>query len=159
MSVDGNGRPSWLAGINHVGVTVESLDDALAFYKDVFGLEPVLVTEAAGPEVAAMFQVPEADFRVAFLPVGDSVWELVEYRTAERVSHRPRHDEIGGMHVAFEVADMDAALAHLARHGVEVPAAPLDIPEGPTAGARIAYVRDPNGVQIELLQPPPAAER
>jgi catechol 2,3-dioxygenase-like lactoylglutathione lyase family enzyme len=145
----------WLSGINHVGVTVASLEDALAFYKDVFGLEPVLVTDASGPEVAAMFQVPGADFRVAFLPVGESVWELIEYRTPGRET-RPRHDEIGGMHVCFEVSDMDAALAHLARHGVAVPEKPLEIPEGPTAGARIAYVRDPNGVQIELLQPPPA---
>lgn len=156
MPEDAPTLPPWLTGINHVGVTVADLDEALAFYKEAFGLEPVLVTEAAGPEVAAMFQVPAADFRVAFLPLGNSVWELVEYRTDESAPHRPRHDEIGGMHVSFEVADMDAALAHLARCGVEVPDAPLDIPEGPTAGARIAYVRDPWGVQIELLQPPPA---
>jgi catechol 2,3-dioxygenase-like lactoylglutathione lyase family enzyme len=155
MSAEPNGRPSWLTGIDHVGVTVADLDEALAFYRDVFGLEPALVTEAAGPEVATMFQVPAADFRVAFLPIGSSMWELVEYRT-EPVTHRPRHDEIGGMHACFEVSDMDAALADLARHGVEVPSAPLEIPEGPTAGARIAYVRDPYGVQIELLQPPPA---
>lgn len=156
MAEDSNTLPGWLTGVNHVGVTVADLDAALAFYKDAFGLEPVLVTEAAGPEVAAMFQVPEADFRVAFLPIGNTVWELVEYRTADRPVHRPRHDEIGGMHVSLEVSDMDAALAALARHGVAVPERPLDIPEGPTAGARIAYVRDPWGVQIELLQPPPA---
>jgi catechol 2,3-dioxygenase-like lactoylglutathione lyase family enzyme len=143
----------WLNGINHVGVTVASLDDALAFYKDVFGLEPVLVTDASGPEVAATFQVPDADFRVAFLPVGSSVWELVEYRKAGRAT-QPRHDDIAGMHVCFEVSDLDAALAHLARHGVAVPDAPLEITEGPTAGARIAFVHDPYGVQIELLQPP-----
>jgi catechol 2,3-dioxygenase-like lactoylglutathione lyase family enzyme len=147
---------TWLSGINHVGVTVASLDDSLAFYRDVFGLEPVLVTDASGPEVAATFQVPGADFRVAFLPVGASVWELVEYRTPGRAT-RPRHDEIGGMHACFEVSDMEAALARLAEHGVEVPDAPLEIAEGPTAGARIAYVRDPDGVQIELLQPPAGA--
>ena len=147
-------QASWLSGVNHVGVTVGSLDDALAFYRDAFGLEPALVTEASGPEVAATFQVPDADFRVAFLPVGNTVWELVEYRTPGRAT-RPRHDEIGGMHACFEVSDLDAALAHLERLGVVVPSAPLEIAEGPTAGARIAYLRDPNGVQIELLQPPP----
>ena len=145
----------WLTGINHVGVTVGDLDEALAFYKDVFGLEPMLVTEASGADVAATFQVPGADFRVAFLPVGASVWELVEY-AAPRRTLDPRHDDVAGMHVCFEVSDMDAALAHLARYGVAVPDAPLEITDGPTAGARIAYVRDPYGAQIELLQPPAA---
>ena len=144
---------SWLTGVNHVGVTVANLDSALAFYKDAFGLEPALVTEASGADVAATFQVPGADFKVAFLPVGNTVWELVEYRTPGRAT-RPRHDEIGGMHACLEVSDLDAALERLAAHGVEVPGAPLEIVDGPTAGARIAYVRDPNGVQIELLQPP-----
>jgi len=111
------------------------------------------VTEASGADVAATFQVPGADFKVAFLPVGNTVWELVEYRTPGRAT-RPRHDEIGGMHACLEVSDLDAALERLAAHGVEVPGAPLEIVDGPTAGARIAYVRDPNGVQIELLQPP-----
>jgi catechol 2,3-dioxygenase-like lactoylglutathione lyase family enzyme len=148
-------RARWLNGVNHVGVTVASLDESLAFYKDVFGLEPALVTEAAGEPVAEMFQVPGADFKVAFLPIGNTVWELLEYRTPGTAT-RPRHDEIGGMHACLEVSDIDAALARLAEHGVAVPPAALEIPEGPTAGTKIAYVRDPNGVQLELLQPPPS---
>jgi catechol 2,3-dioxygenase-like lactoylglutathione lyase family enzyme len=145
---------SWLRGVNHVGVTVVNLDDALAFYRDVFGLEPALVTEAGGPPIAEMFQVPGADFKVAFLPIGNTVWELVQYKTPGAKT-KPRHDEIGGMHACLEVSNMDEALQALEEHGGDVPDAPLDIPEGPMTGARIAYVRDPNGVQLELLQPAP----
>ena len=145
---------SWLRGVNHVGVTVANLDDALAFYRDVFGLEPALVTEAGGPPIEEMFQVPGADFKVAFLPIGNTVWELVQYKTPGART-KPRHDDIGGMHACLEVSNMDEALQVLKEHGVEVPHAPLDIPEGPMTGARIAYVRDPNGVQLELLQPAP----
>jgi catechol 2,3-dioxygenase-like lactoylglutathione lyase family enzyme len=147
-------RAPWLRGVNHVGVTVRSLDDALDFYHEVFGLEPALVTEAAGPPIAEMFQVPDAAFRVAFMPIGNTVWELVEYRTPGRTT-RPNHNDVGGMHACLEVSDILAAFARLAEHGVAVPDAPLEIPEGPMAGAKVAYVRDPNGVQLELLEPPP----
>lgn len=147
-------RASWLNGVNHVGVTVANLDEALTFYREVFGLEPVFATEASGPPVAEMFQVPDAEFKVAFLPIGNTVWELVEYRAPGNAT-QPRHNDIGGMHACLEVSDMRAACERLAEHGVAVPNEPLEIPEGPMAGAKIAYVRDPNGVQLELLQPPP----
>ena len=53
------------------------------------------------------------------------------------------------------MSDIHAAFTRLAEHGVSVPDAPLEISEGPMAGAKIAYLRDPNGVQLELLEPPP----
>jgi len=113
----------------------------------------MLVTEAGGPAIAEMFQVPGADFRVAFLPIGNTVWELVEYRTAGRAT-RPSHNEIGAMHACLEVSDIRQALERLASRGVAVPDEPIEIPEGPMTGSKLAYVRDPNGVQLELLEPP-----
>jgi hypothetical protein len=77
-----------------------------------------------------MFQVPGAEFKVAFLPIGNTVWELVEYRTPGRAAH-PNHNDIGGMHACLEVSDIGEALGRLASHGVAVPDAPLEIPEGP----------------------------
>jgi catechol 2,3-dioxygenase-like lactoylglutathione lyase family enzyme len=146
-------RAVWLRGVNHVGATVASLDDALDFYREVFGLEPALITEVAGPPVAEMFQVRDADFKVAFLPVGNTVLELIEYRTPGRAAHL-NHNDIGGMHACLEVSEIREAMAALEDHGVAVPPEPLEIPEGPMAGAKIAFVRDPNGLQLELLQPP-----
>jgi catechol 2,3-dioxygenase-like lactoylglutathione lyase family enzyme len=147
-------RAAWLNGVNHVGITVHDLDDALGFYRTAFGLEPVLVDEVSGPPVGEMFQVPGAHFRVAFLPVGNTVWELVEYTSPVGERTRPNHNDIGGMHACLEVADIVQAMRQLSEAGVEVPDDPLEIPAGPLAGAKLVYVRDPNGVQLEVLELP-----
>jgi catechol 2,3-dioxygenase-like lactoylglutathione lyase family enzyme len=52
---------------------------------------------------------------------------------------------------------MDAAHAHaLACGATAVSERPIEVAAGPRAGTRLAYVRDPDGVTIELVQTPPA---
>ena len=53
--------------LDHIGIAVKSLDDALPFWRDVLGLKE------AGIEV-----VEEQKVRVAFLPVGDTEVELLD---------------------------------------------------------------------------------
>jgi catechol 2,3-dioxygenase-like lactoylglutathione lyase family enzyme len=59
--------------------------------------------------------------------------------------------------VCLRVDDMDVAHAHAVACGARpVSEQPIDVAEGPRAGARLAYVRGPDGVTIELVQDPPA---
>ena len=53
--------------LDHIGIAVKDLDEALPFWRDVMGLEP------AGTEI-----VQEQQVKVAFLPVGDTEIELLE---------------------------------------------------------------------------------
>jgi lactoylglutathione lyase len=59
----------------------------------------------------------------------------------------------GAGHIGIEVPDLDAALAQLAALGVE-PEGPPSHPAGRTDLGKVAFVRDPDGVRVELLQGP-----
>ncbi len=63
----------------------------------------------------------------------------------------------GYNHIALACSDLDGTLAALAEHGIE-PEKPPYRPGGRTTGSRIAFVRDPDGYRIELIERPDLAE-
>ena len=147
-----------LRGVHHAGVTVSNLDRALAFYRDVLGLEVFVQAERRNETIGAIVGYPGAALKLAFVGVpGDSARiELLEYL-------EPRGDGGDGEtyrpatgHVCFRVDDIDALYAQIADAGYAPRSpAPVSITEGPNAGARAFYVRDPDGYTVELFQPPP----
>jgi catechol 2,3-dioxygenase-like lactoylglutathione lyase family enzyme len=138
-----------LRGVRHVGYTVPDLDLALGFFTASLG--GALVYRApqrfptTGPD-----NVDTALVRLG--PVTN-----VELRAAGDSSARlPRNSDVGGHHLAFYVADLDAAAAFLRTvPGVEVMGEPQLIAEGgPIDGARWVYFRSPWGLQLEALSLP-----
>jgi methylmalonyl-CoA/ethylmalonyl-CoA epimerase len=129
--------------IAHVAVVVEDLQTALAFWRDALGL-PLARTEHNETEQVA----------IAFLPVGESEIELLEPTEAESGIGRYLAKRGQGMHhVCVEVDDIEATLARLTAHGVEL------INETPRVrddGTRYAFVhpRSASGVLVELYQKP-----
>jgi lactoylglutathione lyase len=61
----------------------------------------------------------------------------------------------GYNHIALAVDDLDAALEQLADDGIE-PEKPPYRPGGRTEGHRIAFIRDPDGYRIEIIEAQPA---
>ena len=127
--------------INHIGIAVTSIDQALKFYADVLGLE------IKGREV-----IEEQKTKTAILPVGESKIELLESTAPD--SPIARHIEKFGEglhHIALEVTDIENALKKLSEQGV-----PL-IDEKSRKGVestRIAFLH-PKGtgrVLLELVQ-------
>jgi hypothetical protein len=53
------------------------------------------------------------------------------------------------------VDDLPALYQHLSAQGVAFVSSPVQIDAGPNAGGYGVYLRDPNGILIELFQPPP----
>ena len=89
---------------------------------------------------------------IVFVQAGSTTIELI----GEDVAPAPDADEParrqGWHHLAFEVADVDAAFAELTARGVPVHSPPESFPpEAPTM--RIAFLRDPDGNLLELVQP------
>jgi lactoylglutathione lyase/methylmalonyl-CoA/ethylmalonyl-CoA epimerase len=127
--------------INHLGIAVRSIDDALKFYADALGLT------LTGQEV-----VEEQGVRVAFLPVGPSRIELLEAidETSPVAKFIAKRGE-GIHHICLEVEDIEAKLRELKAAGVRL------IDEAPRAGAgghKIAFVHpaSAHGVLIELTE-------
>ncbi|MBA2260384.1 MAG: VOC family protein, partial [Acidobacteria bacterium] len=91
------------ATLDHVGIAVSSLADALAFYRDTLGLE-----------VEAPEEIASQGVRVHFIAAGESTLELLEATSADSPVARFLSKRGPGMHhVALRVDDIVAALADL----------------------------------------------
>ena len=136
--------------VDHIGIAVESLEMALAFYRDALGLEVDAPEEIASQRVRARFLHPAEGGEGA----GGVTLELLE-ATAEDspVAKFVAKRGPGIHHVALRVPDIVAALAELKARGVRL------IDETPRAGAHgalIAFLHpsSTHGVLVELKQAP-----
>lgn len=127
--------------LDHIGIAVENLEQSVAFYRDVLGLE------LHGTET-----VEEQKVKVAFFPVGDTEIELLESTDPDGpIAKFIAAKGQGVQHLAFRVKDIEATLADLKARGMRL------IDEKPrygAGGAKIAFLhpKATNGVLVELCQ-------
>jgi methylmalonyl-CoA/ethylmalonyl-CoA epimerase len=132
-----------LLNLDHVGIAVTNLDEALGGYKERYGAEPLYreVVEAQGVEEA-------------MLPVGGSFVQLLQpLRPDSPVGRFLEKRGEGLHHIAFMVASIEIALDHLRDEGARL----IDEEARPGGrGARIAFVHpaDLGGTLIELVELP-----
>lgn len=130
--------------LDHLGIAVDDLSKALAFFRDVLGLT-----------VNASEDVTSQRVRAHFLHAGDPALELLEATAPDSPIARYLEKRGPGMHhVAFRVDDIEAALAKLKGHGVRL----IDEKPRPGAeGALVAFVHPSaaHGVLVELKQARP----
>jgi catechol 2,3-dioxygenase-like lactoylglutathione lyase family enzyme len=124
----------------------------------VLGFELSHRTEHTGDLASKVTGVAGAKLTLAVLKAPGHKIELLEYDAPADRTHikpQPRPCDVGSVHVAFMVDDLDAALERIAGSGWQAAGTPQTLPSGPNAGKRVIYVRDPDGTTIELMQPPP----
>jgi methylmalonyl-CoA/ethylmalonyl-CoA epimerase len=131
-----------LGRIDHVGIAVEDLEGAIALYEGTFGM-PLAHRET----------VEEQGVEAALLDVGDGHVELLRPLGPETPVGKFVAKRGGGLHhVAYAVADIDAALAELRDRGIEL------IDSEPRIGirsSRVAFIhpRSTGNVLTELVEP------
>jgi catechol 2,3-dioxygenase-like lactoylglutathione lyase family enzyme len=158
------GAPFRIESTDHTGITVSSLDDALSFWSDVMGFEhlytwdferSVFLEELVGVNAAAV--------RIAMVRGPGHLIELLEYRSPnDRQVMKPRSCDVGSVHVAFRVKNLDALLVRIAAMGWSALSQVQTVESGERTGLRLVYVRGPDGVTVEFLEypeNPPAATR
>jgi len=131
-------------GVDHVGVAVKNLDEAIALYRDVLGFR-----------LEAVPILTERKVKVAFLSTGgETNIELLEpiggnSPVAKFLESRGE----GIQHVAVRVKDIEAILAEFKRKGVVLVD---DKPRAGAEGAKIAFVhpKSTKGVLLELVERP-----
>ena len=141
---------------DHTGITVSNLERSLAFWRDVLGFEFSHTAHQKGELAEEITGVKGAELKLAVLktPGGHKI-ELLEYLApADRKRAPLRPCDIGFMHVALLVEDLNAALDRIAVSGWKTAGQPQILTKGPNAGKRVVYVRDPDGTTIELMQVP-----
>ena len=133
-----------ITAIDHVGIAVPDLDEALAFYADTFGFP--LVHEEVNEDQGV---------REAMVAVGDSgtCLQLLAPLTPESTIGRFLDRSGPGLQqLAYRVTSIDEAMAVLRERGLRLL---YDEPRRGTAGSRINFVhpKDAGGVLIELVEP------
>ena len=126
--------------INHIGIAVANIDEALKFWRDAMGIELNHIEE-----------VPSQKAKVAFLPVGESEVELVN-PTEEGTGVAKFLAERGGgiHHLCIEVDDIVGMLANLKEKGVRL----IDEEPKVLPGRKMAFIhpKATGGVLVELYE-------
>jgi catechol 2,3-dioxygenase-like lactoylglutathione lyase family enzyme len=148
--------PFRIIAADHTGITVANLERSLAFWRDVLGFELSHTAHQTGEMAKEITGVADAEINLAVVkaPGGHKI-ELLEYLAPpdrKRIDSRPC--DIGSVHVALLVDDLDVVLKTIAASGWRAAGAPQTLTSGPNAGKRVVYVRDPDGTTIEFMQPP-----
>lgn len=132
---------SLMRRIDHIGIAVQDLETALAPY-----------VEGLGMEVDHVEEVPTERVRIAMLPIGETMLELLEPQDPESAIAKFIERKGQGIHhIALAVDDVEASLESLKAAGVRL------IDERPRPGAggthvAFAHPKGFNGVLVELVE-------
>ena len=139
---------------DHTGITVSNLERSLSFWRDGLGFEFSHAAHQRGEMAEQITGVKGAEIKLAVLktPGGHKI-ELLEYiAPMDRKRANVQPCDVGSVHVALLVDDLEAALDRIAASGWKAAGNPQTLMKGPNAGKRVVYVRDPDGTTIELMQ-------
>ena len=127
--------------VDHIGIVVKDLDQAVRLYRDAFGIEPDMVYESS-----------QAKARIAFFPVGQVKIELLQPLDANSVTAKFLEKKGEGFHhIAYRVKDVDESLGILEERGIKlVDQKSRKVRENERVG--FLHPKSTNNVLIELIQ-------
>lgn len=150
-----------IIGAEHTSYTVRDLESAKIFYCDILGFE----IAHARPEITNQYYrdvigFPDGVTSDLYLkiPGTDHRLELIQYRHPVGVQQDTTPNNPGSSHIAYIVDDLQALYKRLKAVDsvkIEFISEPVYLDEGPNKGGWALYMKDPNGIIIEMFQAPP----
>lgn len=123
--------------IHHIAVSVKNLNKSVNFYKNIFGFS-----------VAKKFERKDLKGKAAFIKLKNIILELWQFeRKIINKNSLNNLSVIGLKHIAFGVADIAKEYKRIKLKGVKI-----SKPEPGASGAKYCFLRDPNGIPIELYE-------
>ena len=150
----------YYTGLDHVGFAVNDLDQSVEWYSMFLGEPPILRKTWDVEYVSRIVGYPRVKMEGAFwrLP-GGTVLELLQYLYPEPGHVDMETYNVGNAHLCLVVDDLAADFERLRNHVEFRDPAPVEIPWGPYTGGMACYLRDPDGISIELMQLPAGGPR
>jgi catechol 2,3-dioxygenase-like lactoylglutathione lyase family enzyme len=139
--------------IGHTGITVSDLDRSMRFYRDLLGFEVSAPVQVSGPLFDQVTGVPGCVIDVAFARGLGQIVELLCYQApAGRRTSTLRSCDPGFWHVCLKVSNIEQVVRDIRAAGFEPLSEIQTVADPPLQGMRVVYVRDPDGVALELIQ-------
>jgi len=130
-----------ISKVDHIGIAVANLDETLRFYREILGLK-VWKTETNA----------EQKVKVAFLPIGDTEFELLESTDPEGpIARFIKSKGEGIQHIAFRTDNIEKALLHLKGNGIRLL---NEKPHHGVGGSKILFLHPKSayGVLVGLVE-------
>ena len=138
---------NFVTAVDHVGIAVPDLDEAIAFYRDTYGLR--VLHEETNEEQG----VREAMVGAASAGEGATCLQLLApLSPASTIAKFLDRSGPGLQQLAFRVTDVEAVSATLRERGLRLL---YDVPKRGTSDSRVNFIhpKDAGGVLVELVQP------
>lgn len=148
-----------ILGIDHVGINVPDMKQAVNFFTDVLGfsavtsLGPIPLDDAWKKNNRMNPKTGPVSFKMVKAGTGANI-ELFEYQENKGSSQQPGGDDIGASHIAFYTNDISKSVAYLKSKGVQFFGEPFLMPSGDTEGETWVYFVTPWGSKMELVSYP-----
>jgi catechol 2,3-dioxygenase-like lactoylglutathione lyase family enzyme len=146
--------------LHHVGFTVANMEPSIEFYSLLLQAEPAMrrrygeqfISEVVGYEETLL------DCALFSIPRSGVILELLEYLRPVGARVDTETYNVGNAHLCLIVDDLEREYRRLREAGVEFRSPPVDVPadieDDPAKGGRALYLRDPDGITVELLEMP-----
>ncbi len=141
--------PGKVIGASFGTMVVADAEKAAAFYRDKFGF--AVKTTSWSSEFNAALATPAAQVRTAEISVPGTAlsWTFFEFKNVDRKSYTPRIPDPGAAGIGLQVRDIEAAVAAVKAAGGSSVTLDGSVKLG---NGRVGFVRDPNGLLVELAQ-------
>lgn len=142
--------------MNHVGFAVSDIEQSVEWYTFLLEDPPYLMGRWNVEYVSRVVGYPGAEFDAALWELGGGLsLELLAYWKPPATRIDMETFNVGNGHLCLVVDDLAAEFERLRGRAEFRNPEPVDIPWGHFAGGRSCYLRDPDGISIELVQYPP----
>jgi len=135
---------------HHLAVSVRDMDRALAFYRDLLGFKVDWdMDHCSGEQLSQVVGLPDMDAHIVMLKGYGTRLELFKYYNPAGEDQGPKRQcDFGLTHFALSVTGIQRIYDQLSRAGVEFNCPPQNLRPGVWA----TYLKDPEGVTIELVE-------
>jgi catechol 2,3-dioxygenase-like lactoylglutathione lyase family enzyme len=146
-----------LSRANHVGIVVSDLASSIKFYEALTGTKIENVDQIGGSRMAAVQGMDKVLIKYANVHLDNLNIDLLQYDEPKPQKADYKGNNIGAMHLCFEVDDLDAVYQRMLDAGVEFSGKPITFEDGDGlkngAGTAVAYFDDPDGTHLEIISP------
>ena len=144
-----------ITSFNHSSFTVSDLDRSLNFYCNIIGMKRISYAERPQDYTEKVTGIKGCMMKVAYLTGWEHRLELIEYIGSKKNSQTSSIDNIGAGHICFNVTDIVKMAEEFRNKGVELLSDPILVPAGSNKDGMIFYMKDPDGIIVELIQSSP----